>query len=217
MTDVRLTAINPVDSQVYPVACNSNGELIVDREDPGPDLTVTGDLTVDGVGSFAAGNFNIQTWGIAGNGDLDLYGSTTSSYGWRLTSGANLISGTSYASPLISLNGTTGSANFSGSIQLGEDPVNGNDEGVFIGFNGDYQSCRASSTGTLLTGYLKGVTAPTFVVTAGGTITCTADITSSNGDITCSDNTKGLVLKSPNGTAFRLSVANDGTVSASGI
>lgn len=29
MTDVRLTALNPVDSQVYPVACNSSGELLV--------------------------------------------------------------------------------------------------------------------------------------------------------------------------------------------
>ena len=29
MTDVRLTALNPVDSQVYPVACNTSGELLV--------------------------------------------------------------------------------------------------------------------------------------------------------------------------------------------
>jgi hypothetical protein len=37
------------------------------------------------------------------------------------------------------------------------------------------------------------------------------------GDITCTDNSKGLVLKSPDGTSFRLSVANDGTLSASSI
>ena len=51
MTDVRLTAINPDDSQAYPVACNSKGELVVepqvqgdkgdkgdkgDQGDPGP-------------------------------------------------------------------------------------------------------------------------------------------------------------------------------------
>ncbi len=52
MTDVRLTALNPVDSQVYPVACNTSGELLVAQDDPGPDLTVTGDLTVDGTASF---------------------------------------------------------------------------------------------------------------------------------------------------------------------
>jgi len=37
------------------------------------------------------------------------------------------------------------------------------------------------------------------------------------GDITITDNSKGLVLKSPDGTSFRLSVANDGTLSASSI
>ena len=36
---------------------------------------------------------------------------------------------------------------------------------------------------------------------------------STSGDITCTDNTKGLVLMSPNGTAYRLTVANDGTLS----
>ena len=48
MTDVRLTALNPVDSQVYPVACNTSGELLVAQDDPGPDLLVEGDLTVNG-------------------------------------------------------------------------------------------------------------------------------------------------------------------------
>jgi len=37
------------------------------------------------------------------------------------------------------------------------------------------------------------------------------------GDITCTNNSKGLVLKSPDGTSFRLSVANDGTLSAASI
>ena len=52
MTDVRLTALNPLDSQVYPVACNSSGELIVEQVAPDPDLTVTGDLTVDGTATI---------------------------------------------------------------------------------------------------------------------------------------------------------------------
>ena len=37
------------------------------------------------------------------------------------------------------------------------------------------------------------------------------------GDITCTNNSKGLVLKSPDGTSFRLSVANNGTLSATSI
>ncbi len=87
MTDVRLTALNPVDSQVYPVACNTSGELIVEQVDPGPDLTVTGDLTVDGDAevegsvSFANSAFVINSSGVvqtninsAGNIKLDSTG-----------------------------------------------------------------------------------------------------------------------------------------------
>ncbi len=37
------------------------------------------------------------------------------------------------------------------------------------------------------------------------------------GNITCTDNSKGLILKSPDGTSFGLSVADDGTLSASSI
>ena len=61
MTDVRLTALNPVDSQVYPVACNTSGELLV--ADGGPDLTVTGNLTVDGTASFNNDDVNIDSSG----------------------------------------------------------------------------------------------------------------------------------------------------------
>ena len=47
MTDVRLTALNPVDSQVYPVACNTSGELLV-ADGGGEYLPLTGgDLTGD--------------------------------------------------------------------------------------------------------------------------------------------------------------------------
>ena len=56
----------------------------------------------------------------------------------------------------------------------------------------------------------------------GGTIPSAPNITLNAdgsatfaGDITCTDNSKGLILKSPDGTSFRLSVANDGTLSAS--
>jgi hypothetical protein len=66
MTDVRLTALNPVDSQVYPVACNTSGELLV--ADGGPDLTVTGDLTVDGTASFNNDDVNIDSSGRLGIG-----------------------------------------------------------------------------------------------------------------------------------------------------
>lgn len=45
MADVRLTATNPVDSSVVPVACNSQGELLVTEpviEQINNDVTITG-------------------------------------------------------------------------------------------------------------------------------------------------------------------------------
>lgn len=47
MSDVRLTATNPADSSVVPVACNDKGELLVDFNG-----NVSGDLTVSGSGTF---------------------------------------------------------------------------------------------------------------------------------------------------------------------
>lgn len=57
MTDVRLTATNPEDSSVVPVACNAKGELLLE-ETPGFDGNVDGDLTVSGSASFANGYTN---------------------------------------------------------------------------------------------------------------------------------------------------------------
>ena len=61
MSDVRLTAINPDDSQVYPVACNDKGELLLDPgTQPSGDLDVPGNLTVGGTGTFG-GDIKITT------------------------------------------------------------------------------------------------------------------------------------------------------------
>jgi hypothetical protein len=49
MTDVRLTATNPEDSSVVPVACNSRGELLIEEvviEQIDNDVTIDGALTV---------------------------------------------------------------------------------------------------------------------------------------------------------------------------
>lgn len=48
MTDVRLVALNPEDSKVYPVACNSSGEILTDKVSVGPDISIDGDLDVAG-------------------------------------------------------------------------------------------------------------------------------------------------------------------------
>ena len=51
MADVRLTAVNPEDSQVYPVACNDKGELLL--QSTNGDFDVPGNLTVAGTAEFA--------------------------------------------------------------------------------------------------------------------------------------------------------------------
>ena len=66
MTDVRLTATNPEDSSVVPVACNAKGELKLE-EIPPFDGNVDGDLTVSGTAMFAGGNLNISS-----NGFIDI-------------------------------------------------------------------------------------------------------------------------------------------------
>jgi hypothetical protein len=64
MTDVRLTALNPEDSTVVPVACNSSGELLVDKGEPeGPDLNVEGDLSVGGSITAAGGDYRVSDKG----------------------------------------------------------------------------------------------------------------------------------------------------------
>ncbi len=55
MTDVRLTATNPADSSVVPVACNEKGELKLEEPIVSPpfDGNLDGDLNVNGSASFA--------------------------------------------------------------------------------------------------------------------------------------------------------------------
>lgn len=101
-----------------------------------------------------------------------------------------------------------GSAEYASNLNVGPgNPTNGESDGA-----------RISSTGQLIVSRDTGENC--FRTFTTGTSTATSTITSDGeatfaGDITCSDNSKGLVLKSPDGTSFRLSVANDGTLSAS--
>lgn len=66
MTDVRLTATNPEDSSVVPVACNAKGELKLEEPITPPDYDwdLGGDLTVSGSASVAgevlARNINVN-------------------------------------------------------------------------------------------------------------------------------------------------------------
>ena len=80
MTDVRLTALNPVDSQVYPVACNDKGELLLESNESTGNLNVQGDLTVTGTGSFVNGAAEIQGQGFFVGTGFVSYKMAASSY-----------------------------------------------------------------------------------------------------------------------------------------
>lgn len=297
MTDVRLTALNPVDSQVYPVACNTSGELIVEQVDPGPDLTVTGNLTVNGTATFDststfddtatfddatfngsgtfAGSVNLGLLRVVADGttyprilatpDGTFYSESSAAvYPWNLNpngsasfkDGSSIFAGinggsavfyggdsstTSQSNAKFRLN-SNGSASFSGAIDsfgltpgyitatmpAGETPsswglwTGRNDAGtvtsqIFADGSVKYKQTVNSvvnefnftNNGSI--GFLElrsGGFQKTFINSSSGDA-------SFSGDITCSDNTKGLILKSPNGTSYRLSVANDGTLSTS--
>ena len=61
MADVRLTATNPEDSSVVPVACNAKGELKLEEiPDQSFDGNLDGNLTVTGSASFA-GDVTLRT------------------------------------------------------------------------------------------------------------------------------------------------------------
>jgi hypothetical protein len=114
MTDVRLTALNPEDSTVVPVACNSSGELLVDKGEVGPDLNLEGDLSVGGritaVGSVKSTNGS----GVAFLG---------------ATSGTGLAINDSGNNTVIELN-YDGSAEFAGDVTIGKTTSGASDIGA---------------------------------------------------------------------------------------
>lgn len=223
MTDVRLTALNPIDSQVYPVACNTSGELIVEQVDPGPDLTVTGNLTVNGTSTFDG---NAAFDGITAAGDIQSTDGTNIS---SIKNGGTLFvnqatANNSASTPALEVVGagvTTANIFSDGSAQFSESNVLFSTAGIAT-FKSQVR-CQDSTGGAQLAiGTLNSAiyATDTIFLQPGGTTSVTLSSngnTSFTGDITCSSNTKGLVLKSPNGTSYRLSVANDGTLSTSAV
>ena len=131
MTDVRLTALNPVDSQVYPVACNDKGELLLEANQASGNLDVQGDLTVTGTGTFVNGAAEIQGQGFFVGTGFVSYKMAASSYAihdddinWKYSvyyNGTTHIGGyittadPAQDTPNIALN-ADGSATFTGTI-----------------------------------------------------------------------------------------------------
>jgi len=175
MTDVRLTALNPVDSQVYPVACNTSGELLVAQDDPGPDLTVTGDLTVDGTASFkndvyidSSGRLLVGTTTVGFNTADNLTVADSGDCGITIRSGAS-SSGSIYFA-----DGTTGSAEYEGFIDYQQTAGN-----LRFGTGGGQERLRITSSGNI---FIGGTTASSadIALNANGTATFLGDVTAPN-------------------------------------
>jgi hypothetical protein len=142
MTDVRLTALNPEDSQVYPVACNSSGELLVDKGETVEYVKVAGDNMT---GDLTLGTNKILL--DAGAGSINLAAQATESINvtqvgtpvYRVTSsGSTYIgnpAGTGGLGPSnskVALN-ADGSATFAGDATVGDvNTVTGAGNGVVL-------------------------------------------------------------------------------------
>ena len=74
MSDVRLTATNPEDSSVVPVACNAKGELKLEEPIAPPEFdgNLDGDLTVTGSATFGSG-YKVQIRPFEGDGADQLW------------------------------------------------------------------------------------------------------------------------------------------------
>ena len=100
MTDVRLTATNPADSSVVPVACNEKGELKL--EEP----QVTSDLYVEKAGGTMTGPLTLSS------SENDGWGANSG----RLFFGLNNVAATGYIQTVG--DGSGGPGGFGGSMQF---------------------------------------------------------------------------------------------------
>lgn len=123
MADVRLTATNPEDSSVVPVACNEKGELKL--EEPlafdgtlDNDLTVSGKATITdrlrGPEAWSSQNDGTGGYDINSTGTFFLKRDSALSSGWLRVFNSNAAYG-SNSEPTILMD-TDGTAEFSGEV-----------------------------------------------------------------------------------------------------
>ena len=177
MADVRLTATNPEDSSVVPVACDASGRLLL-QELPAID-TIDGDLTVTGKGSFAGGKSIIGNDGSAqfAQGAVDIYANGTVEFTQDVTFDSVIKTGSInvnngsialYDNGSAIFNSGTVKVNGLGRVLVGADPddfstaltiLNENGSASFAGevqvrnLNSNY---RQERTGAVFQGYAGG-------------------------------------------------------------
>lgn len=169
MTDVRLTALNPDDSQVYPVACNTSGELLVSKGDEDYVLksgdTMTGplDITASQSGPIATIKNN------AGSSSSD----------------AGLVVETSItAAKTLQLKNAgleTFSVSGSGMALFGQNPGESlSNVGTSISGSGTITSRVSGTTGEIFRGLLAGDGAAKVRILGNGNATFSGNVTAAN-------------------------------------
>jgi len=182
MTDVRLTALNPTDSQVYPVACNTSGELLVAGD--GTDyLPLTGgDLT----GDLTLGTDKVVL--DASSGSITAAGAGT--FSGELTTKSRLLIENGANSKYASFYGGTGTIEFrndgsgemdgsltanelfaDSKIQVGGNPNGGNADGFRADSVGGTKFSRTNGASPVIECYTTGDPEVKASITAAGVAT----------------------------------------------
>lgn len=121
MTDVRLTATNPVDSSVVPVACNEKGELLLEEPSTSSDVfvakagdTMTGNLHLgDGITLNPDGSAQLASGGV------DVYTTGKVILGDKITLDASDGSAMFASGNIVLNSGLNGSAMFASDVETG--------------------------------------------------------------------------------------------------
>lgn len=198
MTDVRLTALNPTDSQVYPVACNTSGELLVagDGTDylplTGGDLT--GDLTFNvdkitldattGSASFA-GVVDVNT-SVGNNFAITaINNSSPTSFGTIYarnngTAGAACFQAVNSAGDVVGRINNDGSGSFDGNVVIGDDPWASTAAGVAIDKTGTVSVGNGGGNVWYGKDTSGGISTVTSEIRANGSSTFIGEVQSNN-------------------------------------
>ncbi len=168
MTDVRLTATNPEDSSVVPVACNAKGELKLEEPIAPPefdgnldgDLNVTGSATFSGdvkIGGTETAHVHLYGLGLAEflRPDKDTYTQLNASVGNdRFTEGGVYSGGTKDFKWRLS--NVDGSAEFADSVSAGGKVGNTSTEtGVKLFPGGSVYASQLAGTSPVFYGMLN--------------------------------------------------------------
>ena len=212
MTDVRLTAVNPEDSQVYPVACNDKGELLLDPgTSPSGDLDVPGNLTV--AGATVVGSSPLS--GAANGVRLGPGGTVSTSAVSTCFEG--YTTGNSSATSTINADG---SVSFKGNSSVGSfDLSNANTSGVRVNASGSIQIQRDSAASSSPRfEIIRGTNDTTAALNSDGSASfmagsVTVNSSSSLGRLQVNRSSAGKAFVVNNNTSDTVTILGDGSAS----